>query len=132
VKGVGCGGLFGTGRLLGRRECDAWEHTSTQASPLHGKSGVYVNDMVLLRVLCGAVSLSVLAFIGPLALLELRCVAIVFSQLFSMSSVSAPINLHARRLLLVLIAVASLVADVPQVRFLYSSDYVLRYFISCA
>jgi hypothetical protein len=72
-------------------------------------------------------SLSVLAFIGPFALLELRCVAIVFSRLFSMSSVSAPINLHARRLLLVLIAVTSLVADVPQVCFLYSSDVVLRF-----
>jgi hypothetical protein len=74
-------------------------------------------------------SLSVLAFIGPFALLELRCVAIVFSRLFSMSSVSAPINLHARRLLLVLIAVASLVADVPQVGFLYSCVVVLRFHV---
>lgn len=58
---------------------------------------------------------SILALVGPFAVLELRCVAIIFSRLFSVSSLCAPINLHARRLLLVLIAVAALAADVPQV-----------------
>ena len=108
MKGVGVGGTFPRGRIrplgshhyMGKAAC-----TST---------------MWCCCVYCVVLSLSVLAFIGPFAVLELRCVAIVFSRLFSMSSVSAPINLHARRLLVVLIAVASLVADVPQVSFLYS------------
>ncbi len=49
------------------------------------------------------------------AALDLRVLPVLFSRLLHLQSLSAPVTLHTRQYLLALVAVASMIQDVPQV-----------------